>query len=96
MAVKSKKAATGRARGRPTKAIKDDEVNGAEKTTVAKPVKTIEKASSGKKRGRPAGSGKKKSGRKPKKKKAQSESEESEKEVEAMDGNVSDDEKEDE
>ncbi|KAK5966476.1 hypothetical protein GCK32_000260 [Trichostrongylus colubriformis] len=96
MAVKAKKAATGRGRGRPPKAVKGDEVNGEEKSTVAKPVKTIEKASSGKKRGRPPGSGKKKAGRKskatPKKKKAMSESEESDKEVEAVDGNESDDE----
>ncbi|KAK6031940.1 hypothetical protein OSTOST_01888 [Ostertagia ostertagi] len=76
MVVKSKKAVTGRGRGRPAKAVKDDEVNGTEKAAVAKPVKTIEKASSGKKRGRPAGTGKKagkKSKATPKKKKAMSE-----------------------
>ncbi|KAL6732660.1 hypothetical protein Aduo_003496 [Ancylostoma duodenale] len=78
MVCKTKKVA-GRGRGRPAKATKDEEVNGDEKT-IAKTTKVIDKAGSGRKRGRPVGSGKKKSGAKkakaaPKKKKASSDEE---------------------
>ncbi|CAJ0596228.1 unnamed protein product [Cylicocyclus nassatus] len=80
MAGKTKKVA-GRGRGRPSKASKDEDVNGEDKT-LAKPTKTIEKASTGRKRGRPPGSGKKKAGAKktkatPKKKRETSDEEES-------------------
>ncbi|KAK6725750.1 hypothetical protein RB195_004209 [Necator americanus] len=78
MVARTKKVAC-RGRGRPPKIAKDEDANGEEKT-LGKTTKVIEKASTGRKRGRPAGSGKKKSGAKksksaPRKKKVSSDEE---------------------